>query len=355
MSMPRRSLGRTGIDVSALCLGSMTWGSQNDGDQAAAQIDCALDAGVDFIDTAEMYPTTPMSADTQGRTESIIGDWLKASGRRDDVVLATKCVGNGAAWMIGGGVDIDGAKLRRSLEGSLTRLNTDHVDLYQLHWPNRGSYHFRQQWTYDPSGQTGPYSQEHVRGNVLDVLETCEKLVTEGKIRAVGLSNESAWGVMQFVELARARGLPRVASVQNEYSLLCRLFDTDLAEVAHHENCGLLAFSPLAAGVLSDKYADGKAPPKGSRRALNDTLSGRWTAKSRAASEAYAALARAHGMEPAQLALAFCLSRPFMTSVIIGATDMAQLDVNLSAADIVLDEATLGEIDAIHRAHPMPM
>jgi len=351
VSMPRRSLGRTGIDVSALCLGSMTWGSQNTGDEAASQIDRALERGVDFIDTAEMYPTTPRSPETHGDTERLIGDWLKRSGRRGDIVLATKVNGNGHEP----DDDITGAKVRASLERSLERLQTDHVDLYQLHWPNRGSYHFRQQWTYDPSGQTGPYSQEHVRGNVLDVLETCEKLVTEGKIRAVGLSNESAWGVMQFVELARARGLPRVASVQNEYSLLCRLFDTDLAEVAHHENCGLLAFSPLAAGVLSDKYADGKAPPKGSRRALNDTLSGRWTAKSRAASEAYAALARAHGMEPAQLALAFCLSRPFMTSVIIGATDMAQLDVNLSAADIVLDEATLGEIDAIHRAHPMPM
>ena len=273
-----------------------------------------------------------------------------ARGRRGDVVLATKVDGNGHAP----DDDITGAKLRASLEGSLERLGTDHVDLYQLHWPNRGSYHFRKQWTYDASGQTGPYSREHVRGNVLDVLETCEALVREGKIRAVGLSNETAWGIMQFVELARSRGLPRVASVQNEYSLLCRLFDTDLAEVAHHEGVGLLAFSPLAAGILSDKYADG-APPPGSRRALNDTLNGRWTPASRAASEAYAALARERDLEPAQLALAFCLTRPFMTSLIIGATDMAQLETNLDAADIRLDEATLAAIDAVHRAHPMPM
>ena len=193
-----------------------------------------------------------------------------------------------------------------------------------------------------------------MRGNILDVLETCAALVKEGKIRAVGLSNESAWGVMQFVELARARGLPRVASVQNEYSLLCRLFDTDLAEVAHHERVGLLAFSPLAAGILSDKYGD-DAPPAGSRRALNDTLNGRWNASSAAASRAYAALARERDLEPAQLALSFCLARPFMTSVIIGATDMAQLETDLAAADVVLDEDALAEIDRIHRAHPMPM
>ena len=349
--MRRRPLGRTGIEVSELCLGSMTWGSQNTRAEAAAQLDLALERGVNFVDTAEMYPTTPRSPETHGDTERLIGDWLRRSGRRADIVLATKVNGNGHEP----DDDITGAKLRAALEGSLERLGTDHVDLYQLHWPNRGSYHFRRQWRYDPSGQTGPYSREHVRGNVLDVLETCEALVREGKIRAVGLSNESAWGIMQFVELAHARGLPRVASVQNEYSLTCRLFDTDLAELAHHEEVGLLAFSPLAAGILSDKYAAGAPPPAGSRRAQNDTLGGRWTPASRAASEAYAALARERGLEPAQLALAFCLTRPFMTSVIVGATDTAQLGTNLAAADVTLDEATLAAIDAVHRAHPMPM
>ena len=351
MSMPRRPLGRTGIEVSALCLGSMTWGSQNTVAEAASQLDLALERGVDFVDTAEMYPTTPRSPETHGDTERAIGAWLARSGRRDDIVLATKVNGNGHEP----DDDITGAKVRASLEASLGRLGTDHVDLYQLHWPNRGSYHFRKQWTYDPSDQTGPYSREHVRGNVLDVLETCEALVAEGKIRAVGLSNETAWGTMQFVELARERGLPRVASVQNEYSLLCRLFDTDFAEIAHHEEVGLLAFSPLAAGILSGKYADGAPPPAGSRRALNDTLNGRWTSASRAASRAYAALAREHDLEPAQLALGFCLSRPFMTSVIIGATDTAQLETNLAAADVRLDEETLAEIDRLHRTHPMPM
>ena len=349
--MPRRPLGSSGIEVSALCLGSMTWGSQNTVAEAASQIDLALERGVDFLDTAEMYPTTPRSPETHGDTERAIGEWIRRSGRRDDIVLATKVNGNGHEP----DDDITGAKLRASLEGSLERLGTDHVDLYQLHWPNRGSYHFRKQWTFEPSAQRGPYSREHVRGNFLDVLETCEALVAEGKVRAFGLSNETAWGVMQFSELARSRGLPRMVSVQNEYSLLCRLFDTDLAEIAHHEEIGLLAFSPLAAGILSDKYAGDVPPPPGSRRALNDTLNGRWTEASRAAAKAYATLARERGLEPAQLAIAFCLSRPFMTSVIVGATDLAQLETDLAAANVVLDEETLASIDTIHRAHPMPM
>jgi len=351
VTMPRRALGASGIEVSALCLGSMTWGSQNTAAEAASQIDLAIERGVNFLDTAEMYPTTPRTPQTHGDTERVIGAWLERSGRRGDLVLATKVNGNGHQP----DDDITGAKLRASLEGSLRRLGTDHVDLYQLHWPNRGSYHFRKQWSYDPTAQRGPYSREHVRGNVVDVLETCDALVREGKIRAVGLSNETAWGVMQFVELARTRGLPRVASVQNEYSLLCRLFDTDLAEIAHHEGVGLLAFSPLAAGILSDKYAGGAPPPAGSRRALNDTLNGRWTPHSERASARYAALAREHGLEPVQLALAFCLTRPFTTSVIIGATDLRQLEANLSAADIGLDETTLAAIEAIRREHPMPM
>ena len=203
MSVPRRPLGTTGIEVSALCLGTMTWGSQNTSAEAASQIDLALERGVDFIDTAEMYPTTPRSPDTHGDTERIVGEWIRRSGRRGDIVLATKVNGNGHEP----DDDITGAKVRASLEKSLERLGTDHVDLYQLHWPNRGSYHFRKQWSYDPSGQTGSYSREHVRGNILDVLETCAALVKEGKIRAVGLSNESAWG-RHAVRRARPRAGP---------------------------------------------------------------------------------------------------------------------------------------------------
>ena len=349
----RRPLGRTGIEVSALCLGSMTWGTQNTVADAASQIDRALERGVDFIDTAEMYPTTPLLPETQGDTERAIGAWLTSTRRRDDVIIATKVTGNGRK-ALNGGHDITGARVREALEGSLERLCTDHVDLYQLHWPNRGSYHFRQHWNYDPSRQAGDYDRARVRDNILDVLSTCAELITEGKIRAIGLSNESAWGVMQFLDVAEANGLPRVASIQNEYHLLNRLFDTDLAEVAQHEDVGLLAFSPLAAGMLSNKYADG-ALPAGSRRAINDTLGGRWSHGSAQAAERYAALAAELGLQPAQLALAFCLSRPFMTSVIIGATRMEQLDVDLAAADTVLSAEALEAISELHREFPMTM
>ena len=353
MTMRRRPLGRSGIEVSELCLGSMTWGSQNTDAEAASQLDLALERGVNFIDTAEMYPTTPLRPETMGATERAIGRWLERSGRRDDVVIATKVLGNGRPKLDGGG-DIDGEKLRASLEGSLRRLGTDTIDLYQLHWPNRGSYHFRQNWRFDPSAQRGKYARERVRENVREVLATCEALIEEGKLRAVGLSNESAWGIVQFLDVAERNGLPRVASVQNEYNLLNRLFDTDLAELAHHEDVGLLAYSPLAAGILSGKYADG-AVPEGSRRALNERLGGRWTRRSAEAAERYATLAREHGLEPARLALAFCLSRPFMTSVIVGATDVEQLETNLGAVDVTLSESLLDAIGALHREYPMPM
>lgn len=342
-------LGRTGIEVSRLCLGSMTWGSQNSYAEAAAQIEQALDAGVNFIDTAEMYPTTPLKAETFGNTERLIGRWLQDSGRRGDVIIASKVLGNGRADLDGGD-DITAAKFRASLDASLKRLGTDCIDLYQLHWPNRGSYHFRQHWQYDPSAQDTP----SVDGHINEVLHAASDAVTQGKIRALGLSNETAWGTQRFATLAESHGLPRVASIQNEYSLLVRHFDLDLAEVAHHEDVGLLAFSPLAAGLLSGKYDSGEVPA-GSRRSLNDTLNGRWTERSREAVLQYNALAREHEMEPAAMAIAFCLARPFMTSAIIGATTPEQLAINLSAADLVLDAAALDGIEAIRRDHPMPM
>jgi len=350
MTLQRRELGRTGIQVSQLCLGSMTWGSQNDYAEAASQIERALELGVNFIDTAEMYPTTPMSADTLGGTETLIGHWFAASGRRDEVVLATKVTGSGPAWMFGGH-DISAARMRTAVEGSLKRLRTDRIDLYQLHWPNRGSYHFRQHWGFDAAGQSTAAMHDHVD----EVLDAASDLVREGKIRALGLSNESAWGTMQFLQAAeRHPGLPRVATVQNEYNLLCRLYDTDMAELSHHEDVGLLAFSPLAAGMLSGKYADG-AVPDGSRRAQNAALGGRWTSQAIAATDAYTALAREHGLAPSVMALAFCLGRPFMASVIIGATTMAQLETCLGAAEQVLSDELLQAIDATRREHALPM
>lgn len=346
--MEYRPLGRTGIDVSAYCLGSMTWGTQNSESEGHAQIDTALDAGVTFIDTAEMYPTTPLSAETQGRTEEIIGTWLAASGRRDDVVIATKIVGNGYDRIRDGG-PISPASITEAVETSLRRLRTDFIDLYQFHWPNRGSYHFRRWHSFDPSAQ-----DRDAPADIAACLETLDGLVKAGKIRAIGLSNDSAWGTMQCLAIAEANGWPRVASIQNEYSLLCRQYDLDLAEMTHHEDVGLLAWSPLAAGILTGKYLDG-ATPAGSRKAVNGGLGGRDTAGVDAATRAYVDLARAHGLDPVHMALAFCARRPFTTSVIFGATTQEQLATALGAARITLPEAVLEGIDAIHRADPVPM
>jgi aryl-alcohol dehydrogenase-like predicted oxidoreductase len=347
--MKYRPLGRSDISVSEICLGTMTWGTQNTEAEGHAQMDYAVSQGVNFFDTAEMYPTTPLSSDTYGRTEEIIGAWFANRGRRDDIVLATKVTGSGSSW-IDNGAPITAEKLTRACERSLKRLKTDYIDLYQLHWPNRGSYHFRQAWTYTPSRQEKGIMDAHVG----DVLGAAQRLIEAGKIRHVGLSNESAWGVMKFLEGSEKRGLPRVQSIQNEYNLLQRLFDLDLAEVAHHEDVGLLAFSPLAAGFLSGKYRGG-AMPEGSRRTINANLSGRVNPHSEPAAEAYFAVADKHGLDMAQMALAFCLMRPFMTSVIIGVTAMEQLRTNVASVDLKLSEDVIADIQTVYRRYPHTM
>jgi len=346
--MQTRPLGRTGIDVSLYCLGSMTWGTQNTEAEGHAQIDAALDAGINFIDTAEMYPTNPLSAETQGRTEEILGTWLAKSGRRDDVVIATKVIGDGYAAIRDGG-PITPASIAIAVEDSLRRLQTDVIDLYQLHWPNRGSYHFRKWHDFDPTAQ-----DRSAPDDIAACLEALDGLVKAGKIRAIGLSNESAWGTAQFLSIAEAHGWPRVASIQNEYSLLCRHYDLDLAELTHHEDVGLLAFSPLAAGILSGQYLDG-AMPEGSRATIASGLGGRLTERVESPTRAYVDLARAHGLDPVQMALAFCAQRPFMTSVIFGARTMDQLATALGAADLTLSDEVLDGIAAIYRDHPIPM
>jgi aryl-alcohol dehydrogenase-like predicted oxidoreductase len=347
--MKRRELGRSGIEVSEFCLGTMTWGSQNDAAEAFAQIDLALDHGVNFIDTAEMYPTTPLRAETFGATEDILGEWIAKSGRRGDVTIATKITGEGQLAAGRGGAPIGPETLREALENSLRRLRTDCVDLYQLHWPNRGSYHFRKSFSFDAFAQ--PRGEQD---RILAILETLAAFVAEGKVRAIGLSNDSAWGAMTFLGLAETHALPRIASIQNEYSLMQRIFDLDLAEVCRHEDVGLLAWSPLAAGLLTGKYEQGAMPP-GSRATINAGLGGRMSAHSAPAASAYVALAREHGLDPAQMALAFCASRPFMGSVILGATTPAQLRADLGAADVTLSPEVMAGIAAIHRRLPIPM
>ena len=346
--MRKRELGGTGIMVSELCLGTMTWGSQNTEAEGHAQLDLGTGRGIDFIDTAEMYPTNPVLAETVGRTEEIIGSWLARRGRRDDLVIATKISGNGRKE-IRGGEDITPASIRRALEASLRRLGTEYVDLYQFHWPNRGSYSFRQNWKYDPSRQP---PKAEVEANMLACLETLQALVQEGKIRHFGLSNETAWGMAEWLRLAGG-GAPRAVSIQNEYSLMCRLYDTDLAELGRHEKVTLLAYSPLATGLLSGKYTGGALPP-GSRATRTPDLGGRMGPRALAVADRYVALAQAAGLDPVTMAIAWTLTRPFPIVPIIGATSCEQLERSLDAAGTVLPKEILTAIDRVHHEDPMP-
>lgn len=346
--MQYNKLGSSDIEVSDICLGTMTWGTQNSESEGHGQMDYALEHGVNFFDAAEMYPANPVSAETQGRTEEIIGSWFKASGNRDKVILATKVTGEGTD-RIQDGIPISPQKIRTSIEGSLKRLQTDTIDLYQLHWPNRGSYHFRQSWEFDPTGQ----NREETLADIHAILEALEALIDAGKIRQIGLSNESCWGTSQFLKIAEDNGLPRVVSIQNEYSLMYRTFDLDLAELSHNENVGLLPFSPLACGLLTGKYHGGEKPP-GSRMTISADLNGRANEISLAAADAYVAIAEKHNLDPSQMAIAFCNQRPFVTSSIIGATSLEQLAINIGASDITLSDEVLADILEAYRQYPMP-
>jgi aryl-alcohol dehydrogenase-like predicted oxidoreductase len=347
--MRRIPLGSTDVTITDYCLGTMTWGNQTPEDDAHRQMDMALDAGIDILDTAEMYPVNPVTAQTVGLTETIIGNWNATNpGRRGAYKLATKISGNNRTF-VRPGQDITAETFTQALDASLKRLRTDHIEIYQLHWPNRGSYHFRQNWSYDPSGQ----DKAATITNMTEVLEAAEAARVAGKIGHFALSNESAWGTAQWLRLSEERGLPRVQSIQNEYSLLCRLYDTDLAELAVNEKVTLLAFSPLAAGLLTGKYQSGEIPPN-SRREGNETLGGRVTDRAFQAVEAYSGIARRHGLDPVHMALAFTVQRPFPVSTIFGATTSGQLAHILKGLDVTLSGDVLEEIDAAHRAIPMP-
>ncbi|MEP2533409.1 aldo/keto reductase [Shimia sp.] len=346
--MKMNPLGRTGMSVSELCLGTMTFGTQTDTADSHAQIDMALAAGINFVDTAEMYPVNPVSPETQGRSEEIVGQWFARTGRRSDVILATKHSGMGLKH-VRDGAPITSQSIPEAIDGSLKRLKTDYIDLYQFHWPNRGSYMFRQNWNFDPSKQSYSDTIAHMQ----DALGALQREVDKGRIRAFGLSNESAWGTSQWARLAEAGHGPRVASVQNEYSLLCRLYDTDMAEVSINEDVGLLAFSPLAAGLLTGKYQNG-AVPEGSRKSIVDNLGGRVSPRIFEVIDVYLAIAARHGLDPVHMALAFTLQRPFLCSSIFGATRLGQLEHILKMADQRLSDEVLKEINEVHRAHPMP-
>jgi len=345
--MQYRKLGNSDIEVSAICLGTMTWGKQNTRDEAFAQIDYALDQGINFIDTAELYAVPP-EAETYGATETIIGNWLRQSGRRNEVILASKVCGptDWCPHIREGKSRLDRRNIFAAVEASLKRLKTDHLDLYQVHWPDRKTNYF---------GHLGFEVPDEERSvPITETLEALAELVKDGKVRHVGISNETPWGAMQYVHLAETMGLPRIVSIQNPYNLLNRSYEIGLAEVSYREHCGLLAYSPLAFGTLSGKYLHGKRPA-GSRLAL---FEGRYSRYSKPegviATEKYVALAREHGISPAQMALAFVNSRPFVTASIIGATSMEQLKENIASIDLSLDETLRTGIEAIHTSQPNP-
>ncbi len=345
--MEYKLLGSSDLNVSRICLGTMTFGQQNTEAEAHQQLDYAVAQGINFIDTAEMYPVPPM-AETQGRTEQYIGSWLKARGNRDQVILATKVAGPAdMAQHIRPGLRLDKANIRAAVTASLQRLQTDYIDLYQLHWPDRATNFFGElNYSHQPEKSGIP---------ILETLEALKELVDEGLIRYVGLSNEVPWGVMKFLSYAETLGLPRVVTVQNPYNLLNRKDEVGLTEVLLREKVDLLAYSPLAFGTLSGKYLDDSAGPD-ARINQFPRFSRYFTDNGLKATAEYVQLARDHGLDPAQMALAFVNSRPFIGSNIIGATTMEQLQSNIASIDLKLSPALIEEINAlgVKYSHPCP-
>lgn len=344
--MKYRRLGLSDLRVSEVCLGSMTWGEQNSEAEAFEQLDMALDQGINFIDSAEMYAVPPR-AETFGRSEAIIGNWLTARGVRDKVVLATKVTGpaDRFPYIRDGHPRLDRAHIEAAVDGSLRRLRCDVIDLYQLHWPARPIQVFgRLGYEHLDDGEATP---------IEETLAVLDDLVSAGKLRTIGLSNETPWGANRFLGLAEAGRGPRVVSIQNPYSLLNRSFEVGLAEIAIREHCGLLAYAPLGAGTLTGKYLDGKKPPGARLTLFPDTTRYRG-ARAEAAVTAYVGLAREQGLDPAQMALAFVLARPFLTSVILGATSRAQLEVNIAAKDLALSPELMEKIESIHKVYTYP-
>lgn len=346
--MQHRELGRTGLKVSALCLGTMTWGEQNSEREGHEQMDFALERGINFFDTSEMYAVPPKPA-TQGATERIIGSWFKARGKRDKVILATKVAGRSPmTWLRADGAPTEQSakQIAEAVDASLKRLNTDYIDLYQLHWPDRLTALF---------GATGLTDRrlEAPTVPIEEILGALETHVKAGKIRHIGLSNETAWGTMEFLHHSRARGLPRVQSIQNAYSLVNRVFELGQAEIAHREQVGLLAYSPLAQGYLTGKYQKGSLP-EGSRKKLFNRLQRYERPQTEPAIDRYLDIARRFGLDPAQMALQFVTSRPFVTSTIIGATTMAQLKTNIDSINVTWNEELEKAIDEAHHAQPNP-
>lgn len=344
--MEYKKLGKTDIEVSQICLGTMTWGEQNSEAEAHAQLDYAVAAGINFIDTAEMYPVAPRE-ETQGLTETYIGTWLAKRQDRDKLIIATKVCAqqDWLPYLRGGQARLDKKNIHEALNASLKRLQTDYIDLYQMHWPERDTNFF---------GKLGYYHAPEKDGiPITETLEVLGELVKEGKIRTIGISNETAWGCAEYCRVASEHNLPRIVSIQNPYNLLNRTFEIGLAEFAHREQTGLLAYSPLAFGVLSGKYLN-DAKPAGTRLVLFDRFTRYTNPQANAATDAYINLAKENGLDPSQMALAYVNSRPFLTSNIIGATSMEQLKIDIESVNIKLSKDIVREIESIHVKYPNP-
>jgi aryl-alcohol dehydrogenase-like predicted oxidoreductase len=345
--MKHAELGNTGRKVSRICLGTMTWGEQNTEAEGHAQLDLAIERGVDFIDAAEIYPVPPKQ-ETFGRTEEILGTWLaKHKAKRDKLVVATKVASrtHGLPYVRGGSA-LDEKNIREAIEGSLRRLRTDYVDVYQTHTPDRQVNRMGLlDYVHKPDSDPGTPIEE--------TLGVMQALVKEGKIRHMGVSNETPWGVMAHLRAAQAGTGPRLVSIQNAYSLLNRSFEVGLAEVAIREKVGLLTYSTLGMGVLAGKYFDGAKPP-GARLTRYERFKRYSTPRAEPAAKEYVRIAREAGLDPAQMALAFAAARPFVTAVIVGATNTTQLAANIAAVDLVLPADLMAKLDAVHTANPNP-
>jgi aryl-alcohol dehydrogenase-like predicted oxidoreductase len=344
--MKFKKLGNTDLDVSLICLGTMSMGEQNSQAEGFEQMDYSLDKGVNFFDTAEVYAVPPRK-ETQGKTEEIIGNWFAERKNRKEIILATKCVGSSVDWIRGGGNQFSEKKISEAIEGSLRRLKTDYIDLYQLHWPERSTNFFgRRDFTPSPD--------EEKWNSFESILKVLKKFINQGKIRHVGISNETPWGFFKYLEISEKLNLPRIVSVQNPYNLLNRAYDIGMSEISCREKVGLLAYSPLAIGYLSGKYRDNKIPEK----SRIDLFGNFWTRykepNARKATDEYFKLAKDNGLTLVQMALSFVNSRPFITSNIIGATTMEQLKENIGSVDVELSEEIIEKINSIHAGIPNP-
>jgi len=342
--MNYKKLGNTSINVSTICLGTMTWGEQNNQNEAFSQMDYALENGVNFWDTAELY-SVPPKKDTYGLTEEIIGNWFLKTKKRKDIILASKVAGPSRNYLRDGENSFTGKNLESAINNSLKRLKTDYIDLYQLHWPERNVNNF---------GRLGYVHKDGDWNKFEDVLSELQKYIDQGKIRHVGLSNETPWGVMNFIQLSKEKNLPRMMSVQNPYSLLNRSYEVGLAEVSIREQIGCLSYSPLASGYLSGKYRNG-AMPKGSRIERDYDFWGRYRKpQSENATEEYYKISKKYGIDMSQMSVKFCEIQDFMTSVIIGATTMDQLKTNIESVKVKLDKDIINEINNVQKKYPNP-